>query len=160
MKPLSVISWAKSISNWQHRINKLMTLRRKKKQGSNLSRITSIDGRNWPSSSTESLGWGRNWLQCSMTRWTLSERNKQEAMKKSTRSSLSNHRKKKPMLPFITLRTCHSAGMVNLFLTGSTNSTAWVSSTNARSAGTTVIGVVEPSRCTSKSGGTLTVWNA
>lgn len=76
-------------------------------------------------------------------------------MNKPTKWSTRAQKAKMQMLPSITLKIFHLAGMANLYLIGCINFMGSVSSTNAKFVGISVIGVGGHSKCISRSGGIL-----
>ena len=113
----------------------------------------------WPFWSSESQNLGKNWLQSYTTRWIWCERSKLEATNKLNKTN-NNHLKAKRRTPRSTTPRIYLwDGTVSQFHIGCTSCTVWVLNTNVKYVETTVIGVGGRSRCTSRSGGTPTVWS-
>lgn len=114
----------------------------------------------WHFCSSEYPNSGKNWPLSYTTPWIWWERSKHEATNKYNKTNNPHQKVKKQTPPSTIPKTCRLVGTASLFPTGCTSCTGSALSTSAKFAETTATGAEGPSRCTSRSGGTPTAWNA
>lgn len=126
----------------------------------NLLKSTRRGKKFWLRSSTRCQSCEKSWPTWFTTRWIWWERNRQGATKTLKMLKKRKSPNNRPKLQSTIQRTCPSDGMASPFLTGCTSCMGWESSTNARSAATTLTGVGGPFKCTSRNGDIVTAWDA
>lgn len=156
----SVTYWAKNTKTLKRlSTNNKTTNKLKEKPNKSLSKNNKSAKRHWLLSSTELPNWERNWPTLFTIPWTWWGRNKPEGMRRLTMLRRKKSQRRKARLRFTTLRICLWVGTANPFRIGCSSCMDWVSSISVKYVETTLTGEGEHSKCTSKSGDTLTAWD-